>query len=167
MPKATPKSWPNLRSAPAAKADLEIEAVIEPEAYALIQQGFIPRTRNDKWFIYLSEDGWLRCHRAATGVLVYWAKFDSTQNEGEDAYTITEAWANRKTEEYRMKDAAYDARVFVYLLRKLLLKHDVPFPTPAAMPHQNKPLHEKHVMGHDDTIGGSKPSFIPLNDLLE
>ena len=166
MPKATQNSWPNLRPAPAEKADLEIEAVIEPEAYALITQGFIPHTRHDKWFIYLSDDGWLRCYRAATGVLVYWAKFEADESEEEKTYTITAAWVNRNTEEYRMKDPAYDARVFVYLLRKLLLKHDVPFPTPAAMPHQNKPLHEKHVMGHNESSSGSKPSFIPLNDLL-
>lgn len=163
MNKATRQSWPYpLRPFPQEKAELEIEAVIEPEAYELIQQGFTPQTASDKWFIYLDDDGWLYCHRATTGSCIYWAKFEPK----DEHYTISEAWANRNTPEYRMKDAAYDARVFVYLLRKLLLKHDVAFPTPAGMPHQNRALHETHVMGHDEHSSTHKLSFIPLNDLL-
>jgi hypothetical protein len=149
------------------RASLEIEAEIEPEAFALIQRGYLPRTPADKWLIRYTADGWLHMHRSQTGICVYLAHFAPHPTQS-GFYTIDEAWVNRDSTQYKMKDLVYDAKLFIYLLRRLLLGHNVPFPVPDRMPHENKPLHEQHVMGQggndgDGTGDGVAPAtFIPL-----
>lgn len=153
-------SW-RIKPIPTKKEELLIEADIEAEAFERIRQGFVPQTPSDKWFIYMGDDGWLYCHRAASGSCIFGARFHQ-QSDG-TGYTISKAWVSRDGQAYRSTDTAYDARLFIYLLRCLLLGHDVPFPTPTSMPHSNKNLHERHVMGEN----GQKPaSFISLDDLL-
>lgn len=155
----------NLKPLPPERAKLEIEAEIEPDAFALIQHGYTPRNPQDKWLIYLDDDNWLHCYRSQTGTCIFLAHF-APHPEQAEAYTIDKAWVNRNSDQYRMKDLVYDAKLFIYLLRRLLLGHNVPFPVPERMPHQNKPLHERHVMGkqeNDHKNGSSPPSFIPLD----
>ncbi len=158
-----------LKPLPTERAPLEIEAEIEPEAFALIQRGFVPRSPQDTWILYMDADHWLHVHRSQTGTCIFLAHFTPHPSQT-GFYTIDEAWVNRASEQYKMKDSVYDAKLFVYLLRRLLLGHNVPFPVPERMPHENKPLHEQHVMGqrdaHGDNKGGDPPAtFIPL-DLL-
>ena len=43
---------------------------------------------------------------------------------------VVESWANRNPEQYRWKSAEYDRRLVLYLIDRILLKQDVPFPTP-------------------------------------
>lgn len=147
---------PELKPLPTARIPLEIEALIEPDAFELIRSGYESTSPGDRWIIRLEEDLWLRMYRRTTGSCIYAARLAP---DGEN-YTIPEAWANRDPAQYRGSDPVYDARLFVYLIRRLLLKHDVPFPHPADLPHQNKVIHEKHVMGGDDD---QKSSYIPLD----
>ncbi len=130
---------------PTLTADLEIEAEIEPEAFALIQKGFEPASPQDKWRLVFNDDLQLDIFRVASGSCIFTAQFAPLN----DGYTITRALVNRDPAQYRSQDPVYDARLFIYLLRKLLLKHDVPFPLPADMPHRNKTIHEQHVMGQN------------------
>ena len=143
---------------PTARAEMEIEAEIEDDAFALIQAGFTPRSDADKWLIEMDADQWLRIYRTATGSCIFIAHFTPAAA----GYTIDEAWVNRSPAEYLSRDTAYDARLFVYLLRRLLLKHQVPFPQPASLPHQNKAVHENHVMGMQ---ADGHDSFIPLDQV--
>ena len=160
----------HLKPLPPERAALEIEAEIEPDAWALIQRGFVPRTPQDKWVIFLDDHNWLHIHRSLTGTCIFLAHF-APHPEQDEIYTIDQAWVNRNSDQYKMKDLVYDAKLFVYLLRRLLLGHNVPFPVPERMPHQNKPLHEQHVMGQrrkktasdDDEPDEPPSSFIPLN----
>ena len=62
----------------------------------------------------------------------------------------------------------YDARLLVYLIRKLLLKHNVPFPMPENVPQKQRRQHEELVMGKNNGTNdgdGSSSTFIPLNIL--
>lgn len=143
---------------PTEYANLDIDATIEYDAYQLIEKGFVPQTKEDKWFIYMNEAGWLHIHRSASGSCIFKVQFESVAN----GYTITHAKVNRHPDQYKGQDPAYDARLLIYLIRKLLLKHNVPFPMPGNVPHKQKSTHEKMVMGKGDDDG---PSFIPLNIL--
>lgn len=146
-----------LKALPMLRAELEIDATIDAEAMALIKAGYTPQQPQDKWLLHMDEADWLHVYRAASGSCIFSARFESA-----GAHTvIAEAWVNRDSREYKGQDAAYDARLFIYLVRKLLLKHSVPFPMPANLPHGDKVTHEQHVMGASE--GGA--SFIPLNIL--
>jgi hypothetical protein len=139
---------------------MEIEAVIDEEAFGRIQLGFTPQDTQDKWAIRLEEGNWLRCYRAWTGYCIYEAQL--VWDESAAGYTIPSAWANRHPDQYRNTDVVYDARTFIYLIRRLLLGHAVPLPTPTNLSHRHKLVHEKHVMGGGEN---ERPSIIPL-DLL-
>lgn len=145
---------------PAERAELEIEAVIEAEAFGRIRLGYAPRTEQEKWLLRWEAGNWLSCYRTATGHCIYTARFEA--DDTAENYTIPEAWANRNPAQYRNQDTPYDARLFIYLVRRLLLGHNVPFPAPTALSHRHKLTHEQHVMGTDDN---TPSSVIPL-DLL-
>ena len=145
---------------PAEREAMEIEAVIDEEAFGRMQAGFTPQDTQDKWLIRMEDGGWLRCYRAWTGYCIYEAQL--VWEDTAAGYTIPHAWANRHPAQYRNSDIVYDARTFIYLIRHLLLGHDVPLPAPANLSHRHKLIHEKHVMGDG---GKQRPSVIPL-DLL-
>lgn len=141
---------------PAERAVLDLEMVVDGQAWQELQKGFTPQSEQDKWVI-TSQENTLFFGRSSSGSCIFEAHFAPLEN-GE--YQLTAAYANRHPAEYRNQDGDYDSRLLIYLIRRLLLNHPVPFPQPAALPHQNKTTHEKHVMGGGEDRPGS---FIPLN----
>ena len=109
---------------PESKARLQIDRTYSPEEYENIKFGFIPRVMEDKWFIYIDED-WMHLHRSWTGFCIYQVRLERIDDE----YMIAEASVNRDPNQYTGADTAHDARLLVFLIDRLLLGKDVPFPT--------------------------------------
>ena len=151
------------RPLPEERAPLDIDATIETDAWEQIKQGVVPQSADDKWFIYTDKQDRMFVHRASTGTCIFEVQF-APHSSGE-GITITEALANRNPQQYRNTKAGYDAKLLIYLIRRLLLKHDVPFPAPTSMPKTNMPTHEQHVMGKESGIDKRPGSsgFIPID----
>ena len=68
--------------------------------------------------------------------------------EDSDGSTVEEAWVNRAPEQYREKDDAHDAALLSFLLERLLLGRNVPFPVRSGVDPAKAPLLVHHVVGH-------------------
>lgn len=150
---------------PTERAPLDIDATIELDAWQQMKRGFVPQSAADKWFIYVDEADQMYVHRASTGTCIFQVRF--APHPAGEGMTIAEAWANRNPQQYRNTKAGYDAKLLIYVIRRLLLKHEVPFPAPTALPKSNMPLHEQHVMGSQSGVEKRPGSsgFIPLDQL--
>jgi hypothetical protein len=99
----------------------------------------------DKWFIYWQND-WLSFHRSWTGVCQYQVRVERNGAQ----YRVAEAWANRDPEQSLVTDESQDAdrdferALLLFLIDRLLLGRDVPFPGPSADENDNAAL-IKHV----------------------
>lgn len=82
-----------------------------------IQEGYLPESMEDKWFIFY-QDNWLYFHRSWTGYCIYKVKLKIT-DEGAD---IDEAWVTRDTEQYRNKVSDEDIIIILSLIESKLLK---------------------------------------------
>ena len=119
---ATRTSW-KTQPFPAARAAIPIVREYMAAEYARIARGFIPRSMDDRWFIYL-EGAELFLHCSWTGACIFVVRF-APAGAG---YRIAEAWANRDPAQYRVTDADSDATDIERLIDLLLLRQ--PFLTP-------------------------------------
>lgn len=152
-----------LKAMPTERELLEIDATIDHDAFAKIAEGYIPTTKEDKWILLMDESLTLYVHRIQTRTCIFQVTFEPTNDK--QHMQIKEAWANRNPQEYRSTKAGYDAKLLIYLIRSLLLKHDVPFPAPGNLPQNNLGEHEAHVMGQVKGVEKKQTSFIPLQIL--
>jgi hypothetical protein len=82
-----------------------------------IQNGHLPKSMDDKWFIYY-QDNWLYFHRSWTGHCIYEVKLKITEG-GAD---IDELWVSRDLEQYRSMGASEDLNILMSLIEYKLLK---------------------------------------------
>lgn len=120
--RATRDAW-KTRPMPAERARVRYERRFTSEEHARVSRGLIPREMEDKWFAFV-EDDWLWLHRSWTGLCIYGVRL---AREG-DAWVAAEAWVNRDAAEYRVTDEGYDEGMLWFLVERLLLGNDVPFP---------------------------------------
>ena len=147
VPVATRESWQN-KPMPEARAALRYERRFTPEERRRLALGIVPRNMEDKWFIFL-EDDWLCLHRSWTGACMYAVKLAATPDGGAD---VTEAWVNRAPDQYTRTDDDYDVKLLAFLVERLLLGHDAPFPVPPAVATpERSALYRHHVVGHERT----------------
>lgn len=137
MDRATRASW-QTKPMPAARARVDWTRRFTPDEHERLSRGLVPREMEDKWFAFV-EDEWLHLHRSWTGVCIYEARLERDA----EGWRVAEAWANRDPAEYRVTDDAYDARMLWFLVERLLLGRDVPFPEVGA-----SSLLQHHVVGH-------------------
>ncbi len=102
----------------------QFERSFSSEEYELISNGLIPEQMEDKWFIYLESD-WVNFHRSWTGYWVYRLRLVRVPS----GYKVTEAWVNRDPKQYASRNEKHDAAVLEFLIDRLLLSKDVPFPS--------------------------------------
>ena len=81
-----------------------------------IRLGFVPETREDRWFIYWDE-GDLFMHRAWTGVCVYVARFEP----GDDGWRMVRIAVNQDPGECNPADDDFEAALAQFLIDVLLL----------------------------------------------
>ncbi len=103
------------------------------------------------------DDGWLTLHRSYTGACIYAVRLAQVEGGSE----VVEAWANRAPEQYTRTDDDYDARLLRFLVDRLLLGQDAPFPVPEVISQGDRTAaYRHHVVGHErtnDEDGGSSP----------
>jgi hypothetical protein len=142
---ATRESWKNLPF-PEARAALPFRRAFDAGEHARLVRGVVPGGMDDKWFI-LYEAPWLLLHRSWTGICIYAVRL---RHEGEGS-AVEEAWANRDPKEYRLTDDEHDARVLSFLVDRLLLGRDVPFPVREEFDPARAELLAEHVVGRRRT----------------
>lgn len=145
--KATAASW-QTKSMPVMQKELPLSGIYSAEEYEKISYGLLPKSRDDKWFIYL-ESGWLFIYRSATGTCVFQLQIIP---EG-DHYLAVKAIVNRDPSQYRSKSDQQDVELIAYLIDNLLLARFATLPMPKNMSEEDKQRHEQHVMGKKNTGG--------------
>ncbi len=155
---ATRDSW-KIKELPEAVARLELDGVISAEHVPLLKNGYIPRSPQDKWFIFY-EDSWVYFHRASSGSCIFKLRLEPNEDHLVAPYVLV----NRDPAQYRTIDDNYDVEIMAYLIDRYLFGRNPPFPTPGRFNKHHKAAHAEHVIGQvPPAIGGT--GFINLNDL--
>ena len=84
-----------------------------------IQEGHLPKSMDDRWFIYYQDD-WLYFHRSWTGYCIYEVKLKITE-EGAD---IDEAWMSSDLKYYRSMGRDEDINILLDLIEYKLPKNN-------------------------------------------
>lgn len=122
-------AWGDDLTFPEIKIPLDLTLTFSVEEFKRVRLGLLPREMEDKWFIYL-EDEWLYFHRSWTNICIYQVKFERIDN----SYRVVEAWVNGDLEQHEFVDQNYEIELLTFLIYRLLLGRDVPFPSPPEMP---------------------------------
>ena len=138
---ATSSSWKRLEP-PAEREDLKLEALFSDADAERMMQGCIPKAMEDKWFIYF-EDGWLWFHRSWTGAAIYALRLDGSSA----GIRVVESWVNRNPEQYKQNDTEFDRKLVAYLIDRILLGKQVPFPTPPGAENAPQGVARHHYVG--------------------
>lgn len=128
---------------PEQRARLPYARTFDAADHAQIIRGLEPREMEDKWLIVYDEP-WLWFHRSWTGIAIYGVKL---RREGEGS-VVEEAVANRAPDQYRETDDAHDAAILSFLVERLLLGREVPFPVREGFPKEKISLLVHHVVGN-------------------
>jgi hypothetical protein len=147
--KATASSW-KTKPMPDAQKELRLSGVYSAEEYEKISYGYLPKSQEDKWFIYLEGD-WLNFHRSWTGTCVFQLQIIPE----DDDYQAVKVIVNRDPAQYRNTNDRQDVQMIAYLIDHLLLDRFAAFPTPRNMSEADQQRHRRHVMGKqaaDDII---------------
>ena len=107
-----------------------------------IRFGLVPAQMEDKWFIFL-EDAWLYLHRSWSGYCMFRLRLEAA-GEG---LRVAEAWVNRDPEQYEGGDDVYDVALLAYLIDRLLLGRQPPFPFPEGLQPDAESLFRHHMVG--------------------
>jgi hypothetical protein len=107
-----------------------------------IRLGIVPRSMDEKWFIFF-EQPFLFFHRSWTGRLIYRLEMDAdaTSTRVKDARVVDDP------ELYRRQSDEYEVNLISFLIRRMLLHENVPFPVPEAMRDQAPGAYQHHVVG--------------------
>src|SRR5215510_462114 len=114
---ATRQSFNGAHPLPEQRTTLPLERTFTDEEYELIRKGVIPKSMDDRWFIFL-EDDVLYLHRSWTGFCVYQVSF---KKDGAQ-YRVVEALINRDPSQGSATDDGYDVDLLNYLIDEFLLR---------------------------------------------
>lgn len=127
---------------PEQRDTLPIEGTYTPQEFEQIEKGFIPRSRQDKWFIYWDGE-WLHFHRSQTGTCI----FQLELRPEEETIRAPHLIVNREPSQYRMRDDEYNVELVSYLVDHVLLGRFAQMPMPGKMSKEDQRRHRRHVMG--------------------
>jgi O-acetyl-ADP-ribose deacetylase (regulator of RNase III) len=119
---ATRGAWKNL-PLPEARSRLPYQRQFDARESERLRVGLHPLQMEDKWFIYL-EDDWLYFHRSWTGFCIYAVRLSAVGR----SRRVVEAWVSRDADQYVSGDDRRDSEILGYLVERLLLGRNVPFP---------------------------------------
>ncbi len=144
MPSVAKKTDWKIERMPAETEILDFQRTFSSQEFERIRLGLIPREMEDKWFIYLDNDI-LNIHRSWTGYLMY----EITLKYQEDGtYRVIQAVVNRNTAQYNQQNNEYDISLVNYLIDRLLLGKNVPFPLPTELSVEAKAIYKHSIVGH-------------------
>ena len=139
---ATRDSW-KTEPMPATRARLAYARTFDRAEHERVTRGIVPGQMEDKWFVFY-EAPWLWFHRSWTGVAIYGVQLRTE----EGGSVVEQAWANRAPEQYRETDDAHDAAILAFLVERILLGRDVPFPVRPTVDPAKAVVLMHHVVGN-------------------
>lgn len=149
--KATAQSWAH-KSMPEQQKRVKIEGQFSLKELEKIERGLIPKSKNDKWFIYYQAD-WLNFYRSHTGTCIY-----QLQLRREDqTVSASEMILNRDPAQYNSRDDEFDVAMAAYLIETLLLGRFAPLPQPKGLRQQDVGRFKKEITGRSDDGNGTIP----------
>jgi hypothetical protein len=127
---------------PCRMRELHYSRRFTPVEYSRVRLGLVPLSPADRWFIFFHA-GTLRFHRSGNGILVYEAGF---ARRG-DHFEAVRALVNDDPAQIEPLPGDFDCRFLDYLIDRLLLDRDLPFPAPEGADAEETPLLERIWMG--------------------
>jgi hypothetical protein len=148
--KATRESWKAI-DMPAERTKLPFGRTFSQAEYDRVALGFVPRSMEDKWFIYSGKNR-VYFHRSWSHHCIYELHLQQLKNGAK----VIEAWVNRNPERYRFRNDDYDVKLLAFIIDRLLLSYDFPFPVPEGLPSAQVPLHQHNLVGYGRSNTESK-----------
>jgi ADP-ribosyl-[dinitrogen reductase] hydrolase len=146
--------------------NLHFHRIFSSEEFERVRLGLIPREMEDKWFIYY-ENHILNIHRSWTGFHIYKIII---QPQEDNTYVVTQTIVNRNKAQYNHQNNAYDVAFLIYLIDRLLLGKDVPFPMPTNITEENNAIYKHSMVGYatpnTTNIAENEPVQINAGDRL-
>ncbi|MGH9555482.1 MAG: hypothetical protein ACRD2Y_06630 [Terriglobales bacterium] len=139
---ATRSTWKRAHPMPERQAQLTFLGQYSAEEAERIRLGLVPAQMEDKWFIFL-EAAQLYLHRSWSGFCMFRVRLEPA-GEG---VRVAEAWVNRDPEQYSGTDDVYDVALLAYLIDRLLLGRQPPFPFPEGLQPEAESLFRHHMVG--------------------
>jgi len=102
---------------------IEFRMDLSQVEYNQIKLGLKPGNMDSKWFIY-SESDHLFFHRSWTGHCIYILKL----NQADKRCYLSDLQVNRDPVQYKHHDAETERKLVQFVIEKVLLKKNVPFP---------------------------------------
>lgn len=115
MTPATRNSWP-VRTLPSKTDSLGYSATFSHEETVKLRDGSVPRSAEDRWFVFFEEDWLYICH-SRSGACIFGLRLD--RHDG--GVRVGRSWVNRNPEEYKQRALMLDRAVVAGLIRHLLL----------------------------------------------
>jgi ADP-ribosyl-[dinitrogen reductase] hydrolase len=140
---AQPTDW-KTKKMPHETGSLNFNRIFSFDEFERVRTGLVPREMEDKWFIYY-KDHTLNFHRSWTGHHIYMITIQPLED---NTYAVTQAIVNRNKEQYNQENNAYDVSLLNYLIDRLLLGKDVPFPIPTDMSKEDSPIYKHSIVGY-------------------
>jgi hypothetical protein len=128
---------------PIAFKELPLEREFEKEEMEQIKIGLIPKQMEDKWFIYYEKNR-LNFHRSWTGHPIFQLIFLETG----DQCKVVKVLVNRETSEYNQVDDNYDIKFLNFLIDRLLLNKNIPFPKPDDIEDDKQAIYKHSMIGY-------------------
>jgi hypothetical protein len=142
MTTATRTDW-KIAAMPEARARLPYVRRFDRAEHERVTRGIVPAAMEDKWFIF-HEASWLWFHRSWTGVAIYGVRLELD----DDGSSVAEAWANRDPAQYRETDEGVDVPRLSFLVERILLGRNVPFPIPPGQDPATVPILIHRAVGY-------------------
>ena len=98
----------------------DVNMFLSDEQYCILCHGFIPKSMDDKWFVY-HEDNWLYFHRSWTGIAFCKALLVKEQN----GVSIKELWIDQDGNPNPNEIDQRDINLFIFLIAEYILEIDI------------------------------------------
>jgi hypothetical protein len=118
------------------------EGTFSRDELGAIYRGHVPRGMEDKWFAFF-ERPYLYFHRSWTGQFIFRVKLEDA---GAGA-RVAEAAVLDDASTYRRQSVEYEASLLSFLVRRILLGRDVPFPVPEGLQEKAPGAYQHSVVG--------------------
>jgi hypothetical protein len=116
-------------------------AAFDAEQFVRLKVGLIPRTMEDKWFIYYEEPE-LFFHRSWTGQPVYRLRLTTLDDGGA---TVSEALWSKELAATSRDGPDYQVQLLDFLVANLLLGQSRPFPLPPGLQERVPGVFQHHI----------------------
>ena len=90
---------------PEERKPMVLERQYSIAEHALMVQGEIPQSQDDRWFVWVGDDSVVHLHRSWTGFEIFQVLLRPTS----EGYEVAEAWVNGDSEQHTSSPEVEDA----------------------------------------------------------